>query len=484
MANILLAALNAKFIHPSLGLRYLRANLGALRGQSELVEYDLRRSPEEMAGDLLSRNPRIVGMGVSIWNARLVSDLAGCLKRSDPEVALVLGGPEISHETECQPIAQLADWVIAGEADLAFAELCHKVLSGHPPPRGIIRADPPDLEHVVLPYDEYSEHDLTTRLTYVETTRGCPYGCEFCLSSIDPRVRRFPLENVLLQIERLIERGARRLKFIDRTFNADIPSACRIIDFLAARYRPGLQAHFEMVPDRFPPPLFESIQRAPPGLLRFEIGVQTVNPEVAERVRCRRDLTMLETTLRRLLDCGVHLHVDLIVGLPGETPEGVAAGFDRLVRCGPQEIQLGILKRLRGTPLKRHDSAWGMVYRTDPPYDILENRLVPRSLMDRYKHMAAFWERMANRGRFPATLPLLWKEADSPFATFLQWSDWLYARFGRTHSIPLPALVAALRDYLIHGLGIDPGAVDTALRLDGQLPPPRSVSGARRRNTK
>src|SRR5207247_3930379 len=186
---------------------------------------------------------------------------------------------------------------------------------------------------------------------------------EFCLSSLDVPVRNVPLDAFLAAMQRLLDRGLRQFKFVDRTFNLNLNFSRSILQFFLDRYEPGLFLHFEMIPDRLPEALRETIARFPAGALQFEVGVQTFNDDVAARISRKQDNAKLADNLRYLREhTGVHVHADLIVGLPGEDVESFARGFDRLVALKPQEIQVGMLKRLRGTPIVRHDVEWGMVY--------------------------------------------------------------------------------------------------------------------------
>lgn len=287
--RILLSTLNAKYIHASLGLRYLLANLGSLRPQALLMEFDINQRPIEVAESILAQDPGIVGLGLYIWNVSATTELIAILKRIRPELIVVVGGPEVSHETEASQAAGLADYVIQGEGDMAFPELCRQLLAGSPPSGKLIPGGTPDLAGVALPYEEYSAEDIQHRLVYVEASRGCPFSCEFCLSSLDPRVRRFSLPALLEAMERLIARGVRHFKFVDRTFNIDVETGLGILTFFRERIVPGLLLHFEMVPDRFPPQLRDMVRTFPAGSLQFEVGIQTWNPEVAERIQRRQD---------------------------------------------------------------------------------------------------------------------------------------------------------------------------------------------------
>jgi hypothetical protein len=289
---------------------------------------------------------------------------------------------------------------------------------------------------------------LAHRVIYVEAARGCPFECEFCLSALDETVRPVPLDVFLPAMQRLLDRGCRQFKFVDRTFNLDRKTSAAILEFFRERYRPGMFLHFEMIPDRFPAALREIVQRFPPGALQFEVGIQTFNEEVAARIKRRQDNALAEANLRWLREeTGVHVHADLIVGLPGESLESFAAGFDRLVALRPHEIQVGLLKRLRGAPIARHDAEWGMIYNPDPPYDLLANRRLDFATMQRLRRFARYWDLVANSGRFGDAVPALWGTG-SAFAGFLKFSDWLFGRVGRTHAIALPRLQALVGEYL------------------------------------
>jgi len=470
MPAIVLSTLNAKYIHAAFGLRYLRANLGHLQSSAEILEFDISQRPIDIAEILLARDPKIIGLGIYIWNVAPATELVAALKRLRPDIAIILGGPEVSYEIEDQPIVELADFVIPGEADLKFAEVCQQILNGERPGSKIIPAELPDFSRLELPYPLYTAEDVAHRVIYVEASRGCPFTCEFCLSSLDIPVRQVPLPALLDHLQRLLDRGVKQFKFVDRTFNLNTSVGRAILEFFLARHRPGHFFHFEMVPDRLPSALREVIAEFPPGALQFEIGIQTFDEEVGARIQRRQNYSRLEENLRFLRrETGAHLHADLIAGLPGETLESFGAGFDRLVALGPQEIQVGILKRLRGTPIVRHDSDWQMIYNPHPPYEILQNRLIDFGTMQRLRRFSRYWDLVGNSGNFVESAPLLWSSCESsPFHAFMRWCDWLHARVGRTDGIALVRLLGLLFEFLTRESKLDPRPLAESLWRDYQ----------------
>lgn len=471
MAEIVLSTLNAKYIHAAFGLRYLLANLGELQSRAVIAEFDIQRRPLDIAERLLELNPKIIGLGVYIWNVAEITALVGLLKKIRPEIVIVLGGPEVSYEQEEMAVVQLADYVITGEGDLLFAEVCGKILRDDKPTTKILAAPLPDLALIKLPYTFYTEADLDHRIVYVEASRGCPFACEFCLSSLDIAVRQFPLDAFLAAMQGLLDRGLKHFKFVDRTFNLEIKTGKKILEFCLERYQPGIFFHFELVPDRLPTELREVIAKFPSGAIQFEVGVQTFNAVAAANIQRRQNYDRLAENFSWLREnSGVHLHADLIAGLPGEDLESFAAGFDRLLALRPQEIQVGILKRLRGTPIGRHSEEWQMVYNPNPPYDILQNKLIPFATMQEIRRFTRFWDMVSNSGNFRHCAPLLWEGEPSAFAAFMAFANWLFARVGRTDGIALPRLTELLFEFLTQLRRLPAEQVAAQLLRDYQAP--------------
>ncbi|MBF0371513.1 MAG: DUF4080 domain-containing protein [Magnetococcales bacterium] len=455
MPDILLTTINARYTHAAFGLRYLLANLGPLQSQATLLEFDLEKRTLEMAEAILATQAKIVGVGVYIWNAEPAARLVALLKHIRPELIIILGGPEVSHETDRQAIIQTADYVICGEGEVAFRELCQVLLSGTRPTERIIHPPPPPLDQLQLPYDLYTREDIQHRLVYVEASRGCPFKCAFCLSALDQKVRRFPQERFLDGLDQLYKQGLRAFKFVDRTFNLEVNHSLAILHFFLERLTPDLFLHFEVIPDRLPEPLKEIIARFPEGILQFEVGIQSYHQGARESINRRQDDQAAHDNLLWLCNqTGVHLHTDLIAGLPHEDLISFAAGFDRLVAISPQEIQVGILKRLRGTPLLDLEKEHGLIFNPAPPYDLLENKLISFTEMARIRRFARYWEMIGNSGRFTHTRELM-VAGGSPFRDFMKLSDWLFEETGRTHRIALRKLFRLVYWGLLKGVGLD-----------------------------
>jgi radical SAM superfamily enzyme YgiQ (UPF0313 family) len=448
-----------------LGLRYLLANMGPLGSASRIVEFTIHERPTDIVERLLEHDPAIVGFGVYIWNLIQTTEVVALLKALRPDLRVVLGGPEVSHEYQDLPILAQADYLITGQADLAFGQLCAQILQGRPPAQKVLHPAPVTPNQLQLPYRCYTDQDIAHRVLYVEASRGCPFRCEFCLSALDKAVQPFDLDRLLDELQRLYERGARRFKFVDRTFNLRIDDCLQILEFFLERLGDGLFLHFELIPDRLPERLKAVIARFPEGTLQFEVGVQSFNPAVQQRISRRQDNRKTEQNLHWLRrHSGAHVHADLIIGLPGEDLASFAAGLDRLVSLEPHEIQLGLLKRLRGTPVARHTDEYRMVYQPFPPYTVLSNSELDFATLQRLGRLARYWDLVINSGRFGRCRPLLL--GDQPFARFLRFSDWLFALTGQTHRIRLERLLELVYRALIELFAVAPTLAAEALWED------------------
>jgi radical SAM superfamily enzyme YgiQ (UPF0313 family) len=462
MPSIVLATVNARYVHASFGLRYLKANMGELRDETALVEFVLGARAADIVEQLLAHRPRVIGIGVYIWNVDECTRIVALLKAVAPEVVVVVGGPEVSFEIEAQRICDLADYVVTGWGDIAFPALCRQILSGTPPVNKVIAGGTPALSSIRLPYREYTEEDIAKRFIYVEASRGCPFKCEFCLSSLDKTAWAFDLDAFMAELEALHARGARHFRFVDRTFNLKAEVGVRILEFFLDRLDERTFLHFEVIPDHLPEKLKTLIARFPAGALQFEVGIQTWNAEVQARISRRQNNDRAGENLQWLrAHSNALVHVDVIAGLPGEDIASFGAGFDRLHALRPHEIQVGILKRLRGTPISRHTEAHEMRYNPDAPYNVLQTGCISFGDMQRLSRFARYWELVGNSGRFRRSVALLL--ADAPFARFMAFSDWLFARTGKTHEIALERLFEHLYAFMTAESKLDEAGASAAL---------------------
>ena len=481
MKDIILAAINAKWIHPSLALRLLKANLGALEERCEIVEFALRQPLGEKLKPLLDFFPadgrkRVLGISVSIWNHTQTIELLKELDKARPldsasfvKPAVILGGPEVSHLPPDAEIFKYADHVIRGEGETAFRLLCERTLSSDNRTDQCMEnnvdnsaetgAETHQRGNIKSAYYLYTAEDIAKKLIYAESSRGCPFKCEFCLSSADDNIYEFPLDEFLKEMDRLIERGAKTIKFLDRSFNVNIPRALRIIGFFLDKIdkqscpprHPPFTVHFEMVPFIFPQELREILTRFPPGSLRLEIGIQSLNAEVCARLGRPSNPDKELEALRFLHEkTNAIIHADLIAGLPGEDLASFGRGFDRLWQTfsgGTRriEIQSGVLKLLPGAPIARLSGEFAMRYSQSPPYEVIETSAMSAGDIARIKNFARFWELIVNR-------KIIDFSSDEPvFDKFLNLSSMLFNHFGRNWGIDRDELTQKTVDFGFSG---------------------------------
>lgn len=464
MKKIILTTLNSRYTHSSLGLRYLYANLKELQESAEILEFSINDALQTIAEKLLIHMPDFIGIGVYIWNATEVHELIHILKKIAPKTVIILGGPEVSHEP-FRVNFDMADFFIQGEGDVAFYELCRNIIDKNPPPSKIMKTITPKLKELELPYKYYTDDDIKNRYIYVEISRGCPFECQFCLSSMDERVRAFDLDAVLAEFELLWSRGARNFKFVDRTFNINMKTANKILDFFLAK-EPPYFAHFEVIPDHFPSSIKEKITKFPHAALQLEIGIQTLNPIVANTISRQLNLEKIKENISFLEhETHAHIHLDLIVGLPGESLESFGKNLDELVKLSSCEIQIGILKKLSGTFINQHDITHGMVYSDIPPYDILQNNELSFNDIQIMKRFARFWDLTYNSGNFKQSVTLIWQD-ESVYENFYKFGMWMYGQTDSTWQISLQRLGELLFVYLTEFKKLSPQMVANAMLED------------------
>lgn len=443
--NVVLATLNAKYIHTSLALRCLKAY-----SQSDfpidIAEYTIKDPVMNIVSDLFTRNPDVVGFSCYIWNIEETITVVSMLRKIKPSLKIVLGGPEVSYDTEywMERLPDV-DFIVVGEGEETFHHLL-KELEGEgkfhfvfglayrkPLPAGsgteiCINAPRPKLNLAEVPSPYRFPEDkasLASRVVYFETSRGCPFSCQFCLSSIEVGVRYFDIERTKADILYLIDSGAKLIKFVDRTFNIKRDYALEMFRFLIENHR-GCVFQFEITADIMRPEVLDYLaEHAPPGIFRFEIGVQSTNDPTNEAVQRRQNFTKLTRTVTKVRESGkIDQHLDLIAGLPHEDYNTFRKTFNDVFALRPEELQLGFLKMLRGTGLRLNAEKYGYVYMDHAPYEMLGNDLLPFSDIVRIKRVEDVLEKYWNGHRMDRTLLYLVDRVfPSPFDFFQQFGD-------------------------------------------------------------
>lgn len=474
MSRILLTTLNARYSHTSIALRYLYANLHEIQHYANIMEFTIKEDIKAIACALLEQNPEIIGIGVYIWNASKIEQLLKMLKEMAPTVIIVLGGPEVSYAPFRVNIDS-ADYIIQGEGEDTFYNLCKSLLDKQYPKERIYTPMLLNASSVKLPYEYYSDEDIANRHIYVEASRGCPFRCEFCLSSIDKKVRYFNEDIFLEELDKLWMRGARNFRFIDRTFNFNISYANKLLDFFLSKTSPYF-VHFELIPEAFPESLCSRLIQFPPTSLQLEIGIQTLDKTVAKNIsrplnfkKIVENITFLQTNTK------AHLHLDLIVGLPGESLEQFGRNLDALTSLSRSEIQVGILKKLSGTSINRHDEEYEMVYSSKPPYDIISNNLLNANTIVEMKIFARYWDLCYNSGNFTHTVRLIWEDG-SVFDNFRSFSKWVYEYSGKSTAFYLDTLAEYIFVYLtsiknMQDLEVANVIADDIMKIKGRILP-------------
>ncbi|REE56472.1 radical SAM superfamily enzyme YgiQ (UPF0313 family) [Paenibacillus taihuensis] len=447
--KVVLATLNAKFIHTSLALRCLKA-YSEKDFDIDIAEYTIKDPAMNIVADLYARNADVVGFSCYIWNIEETITVIDMLRKIKPDIKIVLGGPEVSYDTPfwMERLTQV-DYIVVGEGEETFHHLLTELSSTckfhlvfglayrkeHQDGRIEIIVNPPrpKLDLATLPSPHRFAEDvprLASRVVYFETSRGCPFSCQFCLSSIEVGVRYFDMERTKSDILYLIDSGAKLIKFVDRTFNIKRDYALEIFQFLIENHR-GCVFQFEITADIMRPEVLDYLaEHAPPGIFRFEIGVQSTNDLTNEAVQRRQNFTKLTRTVMKVKESGkIDQHLDLIAGLPHEDYNSFRKTFNDVFELRPEELQLGFLKMLRGTGMRLDAEKHGYIYMDRAPYEILGNDIMPFSDIVRIKRVEDVLEKYWNAHRMDhALLYLVERAFPSAFDFFQQFGDFWEGR--------------------------------------------------------
>lgn len=442
--KVVLSTLNAKYIHTSLALRCLKA-FSEADFDIDIAEYTIKDPAMNIVSDIYSRNADVVGFSCYIWNIEETITVINMLRKINPKVKIILGGPEVSYDTDywMERIPEV-DFIVVGEGEETFHHLLTEIQGSgkfhmvfgiayrkqrEDHVETLITPGRPKLDLATLPSPYRFKEDIPTlgsRVVYFETSRGCPFSCQFCLSSIEVGVRYFNIERTKADIIYLIDSGAKLIKFVDRTFNIKRDYALEMFQFLIENHR-GCVFQFEITADIMRPEVLDYLaENAPPGVFRFEIGVQSTNDPTNEAVQRRQKWPKLVRTVTKVKESGkIDQHLDLIAGLPLENYDTFRGTFNDVFALGPEELQLGFLKMLRGTGLRNDAAKWGYIYMDRAPYEMLGNDLMPFGDIVRIKRVEDVLEKYWNAHRMDRTLLYLVETVfPSPFDFFQSFGDY------------------------------------------------------------
>lgn len=418
--KILLTTLNAKFIHTSLALRWLYV-ANKERYNITFKEYIIKEKVETITEEILASGCDILSISVYIWNVKKVGQLVAALKKRKPNLIILVGGPEVMYEPQYFLKEWEIDFVVSGEGEFVLGELFHALENKLPTTipgvssrasisEVVVQADLEQLAKLPSPYQlEEDIPFLPHRMVYFESSRGCPYQCQYCLSSLEKGVRYFPKSYIVENLKYLIEHRAKQIKFLDRTFNLNKSHTKTIFDFLLANHRANLSCQFEIYADLLKPETISYLNNTlPKNYFRFEVGIQSTYEPTNLEVKRRQDFDILSQNITHLMEGGkVDLHLDLIAGLPFETFDRFIKSFNDVFALRAKEVQLGFLKMLRGTNLRKNAKRYGYHFDQEAPYEILYNDTISRDELDRIHDAEHALEKFWNSGRFSQTMNTL-----------------------------------------------------------------------------
>ncbi|MEN6325208.1 MAG: B12-binding domain-containing radical SAM protein [Syntrophomonas sp.] len=416
--NILLTTLNAKFIHSSLALAYLKAFSADERWSLNIREFSINERTDDIMASIFHLGPGVLGFSCYIWNIKPILEICRDYKKIAPDTVIILGGPEVSYDARSLlEMHDAVDFVIRGEGEATLKELLHTIYMNRPleqvkgisyrqgaqclenPDRELIA----DLDRIPFPY----KGDLNAyrnRIIYYETSRGCPYNCSYCLSSTIKGVRFFSLQRVKEDLSCLISQGVREVKFVDRTFNCHEGRALEIMEFILGQAG-KTKFHFEIGAELLSPDFMTFLQKVPAGRFDFEIGVQSTNPESLQAVNRKSNWQILKENIKTLQAAGnIHIHLDLIAGLPYEDLPSFARSFNNAYKLNPDVIQLGFLKLLKGSDIRNQRDQHEYLFQTEPTYQVLANRWLSYEDILNLKDIENLLDRYYNAGNVPKSL--------------------------------------------------------------------------------
>ncbi len=463
--KIILSTLNAKYIHSSLALRYIKSFSEVDFSDIEIVEYSINEPIMNMVSDIYNKAPDVIGFSCYIWNIEETIKLIRLMKKVMPRVKMIVGGPEVTYDIDywLHRVKEI-DFIVYGEGEATFKHLINVIKS-----QGNLKnvtgiaylsnerviINPPreklELDMIPSPYNDSNDlESLTDKIVYFEASRGCPFSCAYCLSSIETGVRYFSIERVKEDLLRLIKRGVKIIKFVDRTFNIHKKFALEIFQFLIDNHG-GTIFQFEITADIMKPDVLQFlVDHAPKHVFRFEIGVQSTNENTNSLINRRQNFEKLSYTVLKLKESGkIDQHLDLIAGLPEEDYESIKKTFNDVFILRPEELQLGFLKLLRGTPISYEVKKYNYIYMDKAPYEMLQNNTLSFDDVIRIKRVEDILEKYWNSHKFDYTVEyLISHEFTSPFDFFQEFGDYWEGKGWNRIGHQFESLFIRLKEFL------------------------------------
>ena len=448
----LLTTLNSKYIHSALSIRYLKEFCKDIADIS-LMEFTINQNIDYIAGEIYKKKPDIIGFSTYIWNLEQTLRVCEILKLISPNIKIILGGPEVSFDSEdIMKENWFIDFIISGEGEIPFRQLLLAIFDGDRdfssvkgltyregeeiiknPPGSLLK----NLDMIPSPYVEIDK-SLEKKIVYYESSRGCPFNCQFCLSSTIKGVRYFSLERVKEDLQRLMDMKVKQVKFVDRTFNANKKYAMEIMEFIMDKDPEDMNFHFEVTAHLIDEDMLQLIKKAKPGLFQFEIGVQSTNERTIEAIGRTTNFGKLKEICKEIKSYkNIHQHLDLIAGLPYEGYESFKKSFNDVYEIKPEKIQLGFLKLLKGSGLRKEKEKYGFKLLDIPPYEVLETNYIKYEEMLRLKGIEDLVEKYYNEEYFKTTISyLVENKYDTAFDFFEDFLNfWEYKGYHRlSHS--------------------------------------------------
>jgi radical SAM superfamily enzyme YgiQ (UPF0313 family) len=478
--EITLVGINAKYIHTNLAIRYLKAYVQP-DYSPRLLEFTIKDPILNIATEILKRKNKIVGFSCYIWNIEYIFKVAQIIKKVSPSTVIFLGGPEVSYNSDkILENVNYIDLIIYGEGEATFKELCNNTEDLRKV-KGIVYRDgnqiitnsPQEkiqLDSIPSPFRfEDDLPNLPKRITYIETSRGCPFSCQYCLSSTEVGMRFFNKERVKDDLTFLMNHGAKTIKFLDRTFNTDKDYALDIFAFLIREHKPGCVFQFEITGDILKPEVIDYLNdNAPTGLFRFEIGIQSTNELTNKIINRRQNFEKLKNNILKIKSGGkIDLHLDLIAGLPEEDYESFRKTFNDVFEMRPEELQLGFLKMLRGTEIRDYANKYEYEYIDYPPYEILKNSVLNFDEVTRMKQVEDVLEKFWNSGKFTNTVNYIINNLfETPWDFFQEfgtyWENNNWSRIGHQYQDLFFRLYSFLNENNFKNINI----IESLMKLD------------------